>query len=351
MTSKRFLLILCNIVVFSLLLGVFGFVFFFIAAIIAAILEPIAKSDTLDLCFILASFVAALFCSYRIAKKLYSKYAPKESHAQVVSAPLVPAPVTIQEAAPKNLDPEPMLTPATAAKPDHVQAKQPAAPVIRSTVKQSYRDELFPDAVEVTLESRVVSAGRLQSALQIGSIRATKLLEEMEQLGVIGPACGNRSREIFFTLEQWHESKKYDYFWKPEEEKPEPSKQEPVHPKKSNTMYCRYCGKEIAMDSKFCPSCGKQTSESPAIPNAIQQERRPEKRASKRRCYRCGGHNVTHETVVESNSGGCLMVLIYVILALTIFGLLIVIPLMLRSKTKTVTYAVCQDCGNRWPVH
>lgn len=65
-------------------------------------------------------------------------------------------------------------------------------------------------------------------------------------------------------------------------------------------------------------------------------------------CPRCRGTNIQFQTVSEAKKSGCGTVLLYVILALTIFGLLIVIPLMLRKKTKTVTYAVCQSCGNRW---
>lgn len=67
---------------------------------------------------------------------------------------------------------------------------------------------------------------------------------------------------------------------------------------------------------------------------------------SGKRCPRCGG-TMTMQTVVESRKSGCGTILLYVFLTLTVFGLLIVIPLMLRRKTETVTYAVCQQCGFR----
>ena len=63
-----------------------------------------------------------------------------------------------------------------------------------------------------------------------------------------------------------------------------------------------------------------------------------------RRCPRCGGF-MSVQTVAESRKSGCLTVLLYVLLALTVFGLLIVIPLALRKKTVTRTYGVCQNCG------
>lgn len=67
---------------------------------------------------------------------------------------------------------------------------------------------------------------------------------------------------------------------------------------------------------------------------------------SGRKCRKCGGP-MTMQTVSESRKAGCGTILLYILLALTIFGLLIVIPLALRKKTETVTYAVCQRCGHQ----
>lgn len=67
-------------------------------------------------------------------------------------------------------------------------------------------------------------------------------------------------------------------------------------------------------------------------------------------CPKCKSENITFQTISEQKGAGCLTVILYIILACTILGLLIVIPLLLRKKTKTVTYAVCQNCGHRWKV-
>lgn len=67
-------------------------------------------------------------------------------------------------------------------------------------------------------------------------------------------------------------------------------------------------------------------------------------------CPKCHGQNISYQTVTESKKTGCIAMMMYILLAITILGLLIVIPLMLRRKTETVTYAVCQDCGHRWRV-
>lgn len=67
-------------------------------------------------------------------------------------------------------------------------------------------------------------------------------------------------------------------------------------------------------------------------------------------CPKCKSTNISYQTVSESKKTSCLTVLLYIVLACTVLGLLIVIPLLLRKKTETVTYAVCQDCGCRWKV-
>lgn len=65
---------------------------------------------------------------------------------------------------------------------------------------------------------------------------------------------------------------------------------------------------------------------------------------SVRRCPHCGGI-MQIQTVVESRKSGCGSCLLYFILFISLLGWLILIPLLLRKKTETVTYAVCQNCG------
>ena len=136
-------------------------------------------------------------------------------------------------------------------------------------------------------------------------------------------------------------------------------------------MYCKHCGKEIADDAKFCPGCGKQTENQPPqqgktkncpkcghVVSIYAQEcincgtnlQRTAPSFGTRNCPKCKSNNITYQTVTESRKAGCFTILFYVLLALTVFGLFIVIPLMLRKKTVTATYAVCQDCGNRWRI-
>lgn len=119
--------------------------------------------------------------------------------------------------------------------------------------RQYYKDQLFPDAVEVTLESRVVSAGRLQSMLRIGSIRAVNLMKELEEQGIIGPERGNRPREIFYTMERWNEEKE-NFVWKPEPPKEDKAPSPPPRPA-DHAKYCPYCDARLPKGASSCWNC------------------------------------------------------------------------------------------------
>lgn len=112
-------------------------------------------------------------------------------------------------------------------------------------------------------------------------------------------------------------------------------------------MYCRVCGKEVADGSTFCSACGNKLEE-PVVVNVTTQIQ--EEKPTGKPCPKCGKHSIQYQTVTESRKTGCGTIILYILLACTILGLFIVIPLMLRKKTETVTYAVCQNCGHRWRV-
>ena len=57
-------------------------------------------------------------------------------------------------------------------------------------------DELFKPAVEVVVEAGKASTSLLQRRLRIGYARAARLIESMEDQGIIGPADGSRPREV-----------------------------------------------------------------------------------------------------------------------------------------------------------
>ncbi|MCC6670599.1 MAG: DNA translocase FtsK [Planctomycetes bacterium] len=65
------------------------------------------------------------------------------------------------------------------------------------------KDDLYEKAVEVVLGQQRGSATLLQRALAIGYTRATRLLELMEEDGLVGGFQGSKSREVLMTLEDW----------------------------------------------------------------------------------------------------------------------------------------------------
>ncbi|MDQ5932107.1 MAG: segregation ATPase FtsK/SpoIIIE, family [Patescibacteria group bacterium] len=60
-------------------------------------------------------------------------------------------------------------------------------------------DDMFKDALRVVIDSRKASTSLLQRRLRIGYARAARIIEEMEEQGVIGPADGSRPREVLIS--------------------------------------------------------------------------------------------------------------------------------------------------------
>jgi S-DNA-T family DNA segregation ATPase FtsK/SpoIIIE len=57
-------------------------------------------------------------------------------------------------------------------------------------------DELFEDAVEVVTRAKKASASLLQRRLRVGYARAARLLDILEERGVVGPADGSKPRDV-----------------------------------------------------------------------------------------------------------------------------------------------------------
>lgn len=66
-------------------------------------------------------------------------------------------------------------------------------------------DELLPAAVEVVLETGQASVSMLQRRLKLGYSRAARLVDQMEERGVVGPFEGSKPRQLLITRAQWQE--------------------------------------------------------------------------------------------------------------------------------------------------
>jgi DNA segregation ATPase FtsK/SpoIIIE, S-DNA-T family len=61
----------------------------------------------------------------------------------------------------------------------------------------SEKDDLIEKAIFVVRETQRASASLLQRRLRIGYPRAARLIDELEDLGVVGPAVGaGRERDV-----------------------------------------------------------------------------------------------------------------------------------------------------------
>ncbi|MDD5937607.1 MAG: DNA translocase FtsK, partial [Clostridiales bacterium] len=66
-------------------------------------------------------------------------------------------------------------------------------------------DELLPSAIEVVVETGMASVSMLQRRLKLGYSRAARLVDQMEEKGVVGPFEGSKPRQVLITKEQWQE--------------------------------------------------------------------------------------------------------------------------------------------------
>jgi len=80
---------------------------------------------------------------------------------------------------------------------------KPAAADPEPTQEELDGDEMLPAAVEVILETGQASVSMLQRRLKLGYARAARIVDEMEEKGIVGPFQGSKPRAILVTKEQW----------------------------------------------------------------------------------------------------------------------------------------------------
>ena len=66
---------------------------------------------------------------------------------------------------------------------------------------------MLPAAVDVILETGQASVSMLQRRLKLGYARAARIVDEMEEKGIVGPFQGSKPRSILITKEQWEAKK------------------------------------------------------------------------------------------------------------------------------------------------
>ena len=65
------------------------------------------------------------------------------------------------------------------------------------------REELLYRAIEVALENGKISTSLLQRKLSVGFGKAARMIDKMEEMGLVSPPNGQKPREILVTMDEY----------------------------------------------------------------------------------------------------------------------------------------------------
>ena len=91
---------------------------------------------------------------------------------------------------------------------DHIEKQAQQAEAAANSgggLDEEGEDEKFDEAVEIVLESGQASVSMLQRRLKLGYSRAARLVDEMEDRGIVGPFEGSKPRPVLITRQEWQE--------------------------------------------------------------------------------------------------------------------------------------------------
>ena len=68
-------------------------------------------------------------------------------------------------------------------------------------------DEMLMDAIDVVMDCKQASVSMLQRRLKLGYARAARIVDQMEERGIVGPCEGSKPRQILISKDDWNEMK------------------------------------------------------------------------------------------------------------------------------------------------
>ena len=87
---------------------------------------------------------------------------------------------------------------------EHVSGEEKAAGAPSGEGPVDDYDEMFGDAVNMVLDLGQASTSVLQRKLKLGYSRAGRLMDQLEEAGIVGPHVGSKPRQVLITRAQWH---------------------------------------------------------------------------------------------------------------------------------------------------
>ena len=72
--------------------------------------------------------------------------------------------------------------------------------IVSGSLGNSEEDDLYEEARQIVIETKKASTSYLQRKLRVGYARAARLIDMLEERGIIGPGEGAKPREVFERL-------------------------------------------------------------------------------------------------------------------------------------------------------
>lgn len=103
-------------------------------------------------------------------------------------------------------------------------------------------DEMLQAAVEIVLEEGQASVSMLQRRLNLGYARTSRIVDEMEERGIVGPFEGAKPRQVLISRVQWERMQNGTYI--------------PGNSQPAGITICPCCNQICKDGHKFCIYCG-----------------------------------------------------------------------------------------------